>query len=67
MSDPETTVLDVYILYETDKAYQLIDRNGDETDTAWFPKSELVWERLNHIKKEGRVEIPNWLLDKNNW
>jgi len=61
----ESEKIPVDILRETEAAY-LLRRQSDGTE-AWFPKSQIVWERRNQLKQVGVADIPDWLLEKKDW
>jgi hypothetical protein len=63
----DTTEFDVEIVRETELAYLLKDKNEEERRPAWFPKSQVVFIRRNDKKGIYLVDIPDWLLDKNDW
>lgn len=66
MSDTETDTVKCTVISESDKAYQLKDSN-DETRIAWFPKSEVCFERRNIKTGAAVAEIPLWLLEAKGW
>lgn len=66
MSNPETDKVRCVVVGETAKAYSLRDGN-DETRVAWFPKSEISFERRNIITGVAVAEIPLWLLEAKGW
>lgn len=65
MSDPESDTVEVQKVGETDKSYILEGANGQPK--AYFPKSEVYFERINPETGCGFANIPNWLLDDRGW
>lgn len=56
----------VTVLKETEKAFQLRDKDEMGPD-AWFPKSQISFERRNIKTGDAIAEIPNWLLKEKGW
>ena len=64
MSDIEPCPVE--ILKETDKAIYLRDKN-EVGEPAWFPKSQVSFERRNIKTGDAIAEIPDWLLKTKGW
>lgn len=64
MSDIED--VSVTVVKESPKAYFLKDNDGTGED-AWFPKSQVSFERRNIKTGDAVAKIPNWLLEKKGW
>lgn len=56
----------VRVVKETEKAYFLRDKDEMGED-AWFPKSQISFERRNTKTGDAIAEIPNWLLKEKGW
>jgi len=54
------------VVRETDKAYLLRDRE-DAGRSAFFPKSQVSFQRRNIKTGEAVAEIPLWLLTEKGW
>lgn len=57
-----TTSIEVEIILETEKAYKLKNYEGN---TAWFPKSQVSFK--SRLGINALADIPDWLLEKNEW
>ena len=67
MSEPETDIVKVTIVKESDKAFLMTDDNSTDNPEAWFPKSEVTFKRRNVITGKAVAEIPLWLLSAKGW
>jgi len=61
----DTSHVPVKIIRETEKAYLL--ENVETKESAFFPKSQIHFDRMNHKTMEGVCVIPDWLLDAKGW
>lgn len=59
----ETDIIKVTVVKETPKAFLLSEGEKE----AWFPKSQVSFQRRNIKTGEAVAEIPLWLIEKNNW
>jgi hypothetical protein len=65
MSDQIETVR-CLVIRETAAAYLLQDRE-ETTREAFFPKSQVSFQRRNIKTGEATAEIPLWLLTEKGW
>jgi len=65
MRAPETDTVNVTVVRETEKGYLLNDEN--HCGQAWFPKSEVCFERRNIKTGKAVAIIPLWLIEANGW
>jgi RNase P/RNase MRP subunit p29 len=61
----ETDNVACIVVNETDKAFRLRDKSEDRE--AWFPKSEIHFERRNVKTGDAVAVIPLWLLTSKGW
>jgi len=64
--NPETETVNVTILRETRAARLMRDRDNPERE-AYFPQSEITFQRRNIKTGEAVAEIPLWLLEAKGW
>ena len=62
----ETETIHVTILRETRAAWLMRDRDNPERE-AYFPQSEITFQRRNIKTGEAVAEIPLWLLEAKGW
>jgi len=62
----ETEIVRCQVIRETAAAYLLRDRD-EITREAYFPKSQVSFQRRNIKTGEATAEIPLWLLTEKGW
>lgn len=62
----ETDTVHVIILRETPAAWLMRDRDNPERQ-AYFPQSEITFQRRNIKTGDAVAEIPLWLLKAKGW
>lgn len=65
-TEPETDKVAVIVKDESGKAYLLADKGNPDRE-AWFPKSEVSFDRRNVKTGDALAEIPIWLLKAKEW
>jgi hypothetical protein len=54
------------VIRETSAAFLLEDRD-EPGRQAWFPKSQISFQRRNIKSGDALAEIPEWLLEEKGW
>jgi len=65
--EPETDKVKVTVKDESPKAYLMADNEHPEREAAWFPKSEVSFDRRNIHTGDALAVIPLWLLKSKGW
>lgn len=64
--NPETETVNVTIIRETQAAWLMRDKENPERE-AYFPQSEITFQRRNIKTGDAVAEIPLWLLEAKGW
>lgn len=64
--DDETDTVVCWILEEREKSFKLRDDNDFERE-AFFPKSQINFDRRNVKTGRAVAQIPVWLLKEKGW